>query len=184
MRCIPQKTGQAAEEGGRGQPQTPLQQQVQAITSGGDPKRRKGENDTPPSAHRDDKTTRRAGYGSPGGWGSKGSAQGEERRTPKGGGRKATEGTVQSGAPQKGAFGGVGLTAAQRTNPLTVVATAEEYPETLQSQGDFNSFRASFRKLAKETHPEQIPTFGEIVREGGRLRLRGLRPKVKGVATK
>ena len=55
-------------------------------------------------------------------------------------------GTGPSGAPQKGATGGVGLTAAQWTNTLTVVATAKD-PEGLLIQDNFNSFRASFREL-------------------------------------
>ena len=48
-----------------------------------------------------------------------------------------------------------------------MVATAEEYLETLLSQGDFNSFRASFRKLAKETPPEQMPRLETSFGKGG-----------------
>ena len=67
----------------------------------------------------------------------------------------------------KRAPGGVGLTASQRTNPLTMVATAEEYPEALLTQDDFNSVRASFRELAKKTPPEQMPRFETSCGRGG-----------------
>ena len=93
------------------------------------------------------------------------------------------EGTGSSGAPQKGTTGTVALTDAQRTNPLTVVATAKEYPEALLSQGEFNSLRASFRKLAMKTPTEQMTRMETLFGKWG-LRLHGLQLKVIGAATK
>ena len=69
--------------------------------------------------------------------------------------------------PQKGPTGGVGLTAAQRTDPLTVVATAEDYSEALLSQDNFNSSRASFWEMAKKTPPEQMPRIETSFGKGG-----------------
>lgn len=146
----------------------PLQQgQMTEEESREVPKRKKGEKDTPPSAHREDKRRRKEGCWRPGGGGSKSPVLGDERTPPKGGGRKAAGSGNPSGAPHKGAIGGVGLTAAQRTNPLTVVATAEGYPEALLSQGDFNRFRVSFRELAKKTPTEQMPRIEASFEKGG-----------------
>ena len=76
----------------------------------------------------------------------KGPAHREEHTSSKGCCQKVVEGTGPSGAPQKDATGEVGLTAAQRTNLLIMVATAEKYPEALLTQDDFNRLRASFRE--------------------------------------
>ena len=70
----------------------------------------------------------------PEGWSVKGPAHREEHRTPKGSGQKAAKGTGPSGRLKTVLFGGVGLTAAKRTNTLTVVETAEDYPEALFSR--------------------------------------------------
>ena len=103
----------------------------------------------------------------PEGWGTIVPAHGEEHRTSNGGSQKVARGTDPSGAPEKGATGEVGLTAAQRMNPLTVVATAEDYPEALLTQDNFNSFRASFRELAKKIPPEQMPRIETSFGRGG-----------------
>lgn len=96
------------------------------------------------------------------------SAPREDKRPRKTGGRSEATGVAgTSGVAQKGATGSVGLTVAQRTNPLTVVATAEEYPDTLLSQEDFSSLRASFRCLAKETPPAQMPRIETSFGKGG-----------------
>lgn len=128
-------------------------------------KRKKGEEDTPPLAPRVEKRPRKEPQHHP--RGSASQPRGGKKEAPKGGGPEAAGGTGPSGVPYKGTTGGNGLTAAQRTNPLTVVATAEEYPECMLTQGDFNRFRARFRQLAKETPPGQMPRIEQSFGWGG-----------------
>ena len=76
------------------------------------------------------------------------------------------EGTGPLGEPQKGARRGRAHRL-PKDEPPDHGGTAEEYPEALLTQDDFNSVRASFRELAKKTPPEQMPRFETSCGRGG-----------------
>lgn len=152
---------QKREAEGNLRPPQPLNQQNQSRKEA---KRKKGENDTPPLARRDEKRPRQEPH--PRGGASQ--PRGGIKEAAKGGGPEAAGVAGPSGVPRRGATGGGGgLTAAQRANPLTVVATAEEYPECALTHEDFGNFRAKFRQLAKETPPDQMPRIEQSFGWGG-----------------